>query len=108
MMELLLMILLISLVLALSVVISLWKAFVIVKLWTWFVTPVYTTFVPTVALVFGLLTIYGMITYKLTPDEDSDRSDEEKIEKLARSLGVGLVSPAVILLAAWLVKLIVS
>jgi len=51
----------------------LWKAWVIVQLWAWFVVPYFHLPALSVWLVWGLLSLYGLITaepqVKKTPDE---------------------------------------
>jgi len=77
------------------------RAFVLVTMWKWFVTPTWNVTAPTPVVAYGLTLLIGM----LVPSQSSvsDPTDTPK-DKIQQSFGALLLGPLLILALAWLVQ----
>ena len=87
-------------VVALGIVLSVLRGFVLSQLWGWFLVPLGATAI-NIPLAIGIALIVGLLTHQTN---DCQQYDEELAVKLAKSIGSGLVGP----LAVWGIAAIVT
>ena len=82
----------IAFLVALMVPIDLFSAWVIIKLWGWFLPTI--SFVPTLWQVFGVLYIFGLLTYKSPDPEKRGKKSEHPFKDLGYMLGSRILASA--------------
>jgi len=80
------------------------NGFVLTKLWSWFIVPVFE--LPALSLVpaIGLGMVIGFLTYQYT-NSDSKKEDKSLVEALIASTLTAIFRPAMVLLFGWIVQL---
>jgi hypothetical protein len=82
----------------------LWRAFVLTKLWVWFILPVFPT-LPTLSLaqMYGVALVVGSLTH--TADSEPEPDDEEARNKRhIHRIANGFLYPLLLLTVGWIVK----
>lgn len=82
---------------ALIALMSIWRGFVAVKLWAWFVVPQFGLAPLPIAIAIGLSLLVSL------PTPTRVHSSEEDSKQEARNLITALLSPALALLMGWIV-----
>lgn len=78
--------------------VTMWRAYVIIVLWGWFVMPVFNIPAPSIYIAAGLL----IFLHVCLPFQRPPKTDEGPIESILGSIfGYGLVGPALVLGVAW-------
>lgn len=76
---------------------ALWRAYVITKLWTWFVLPTFHIPTPSVWMVYGLSVVYGLWTADSTVKKVKEETNWKS------TLSMMACGPAISLLCGYLV-----
>lgn len=85
--------------LALVVIATVWRAWVLTVLWTWFVVPIAAVAVLTVPAAVGVITVFASLTYHLQPTSDREgRTWQQAMNQV-------FVVPAMSLTMGWIVTL---
>lgn len=89
---------------AIVVVSALANGFVLTKLWSWFITPVFD--LPALSLVpaIGLGLVVSFLTYQYT-NSQSSKNDKSLMEVTISATLTAIIRPAFILLFGWFVQL---
>lgn len=80
---------------------SLLNGWVLTKLWSWFIVPVFSAPQLSIPAAIGLYLVVSFITHQYIKDEE----DEEFILKTARAFGFSTFRPLVALLIGYIVKM---
>ena len=91
----------VALVAVTSALTSIWRGFVLTKLWIWFIVPVFHLPVLTLVPAIGLCFVVSYLTHQYQHD-DGDRSQGDKF---AGILGYGLMYPAIVLFMGWILQM---
>ena len=75
------------------------KGFVLVKLWGWFIIPVFNAPVLSVPYAIGL----SLLVNYITPTEESKEEDEELASKFLKLGAKAVIAPLIVLLFGWVV-----
>ncbi|MBI2626116.1 MAG: hypothetical protein HYW69_00810 [Candidatus Nealsonbacteria bacterium] len=82
---------------------AVWKGFVLLMLWKWFIVPIFgLPELPLVAAI-GVGMVISFLTYQQI--ESKSNEDEDKGVHLAKSLGMLILYPAIVLFFGWIVHL---
>ena len=82
----------------------LWRGFVLVKLWTWFLVPLGAP-APKVPLAMGLLLLHAHLTLGSSAN---DGDFTKRPDWLHKTIGFSFVAPALLLGVAWAIRLFVA
>ncbi len=82
-------------VLALAAVGTLWEAYVVVNLWSWFVVPTFHLPAINYPVAIGIACLVGLLTRQYSPTQE-DKAAERMIQSLS--------APGVLLLVGWIAK----
>lgn len=96
----------VSMGLGLAFVFSMWSSFVTMKLWNWFVIPIFGLEPIHYWAMFGMMIAFQAIKgykYKPTPKEDENLDSKEKLEVFAKAALTQVTTYAFALLMGWLV-----
>ncbi len=89
-------------VVALIAITSLWRGFVLVKLWSWFIVPVFHLPLLTYAPAIGLSLVVGFLVYQYHSDEADQRPAGEKF---THACIISFIYPLIVLMIGWVVSL---
>ena len=77
---------------------ALWDGFVLMKLWAWFIVPLFHLPALTIAAAIGLGLIASFLTHQMRPD-----NEENPLAAMANIFGYGFVNAGMCLLIGWVV-----
>jgi putative flippase GtrA len=80
---------------------TIWRGYVLSKLWLWFAVPTFAAHPIGIAQSIGISMIVSFLTYQYDSYEDKTKSMTEKI---AAAVAVAVFMPATSLLIGWIVK----
>ena len=80
---------------------SIWRGFVLTKLWVWFIVPVFHVPLLTIALAIGLSLVIGFLTHQYMRNTDDRPMSDQVIESFIHAL----MYPTMALLIGWVVTL---
>lgn len=87
--------------LALMVLSSMWKGYVLMILWAWFVVPTFGLPALAIAPAIGLAMVVSFLTYQ----SDASKEPEcEFSERMAKAVARALLTPAFVLGIGWVVR----
>ncbi len=81
---------------------TLWKAFVVTKLWTWFIVPTFGLPALSIPVAIGVAMVVTFLTYQWRFEEIPE---DRKVEYWAQACMVSTLMPAFFLLFGWIVTL---
>jgi uncharacterized membrane protein SpoIIM required for sporulation len=88
-------------VLALMVLSSMWKGYVLTVLWAWFLVPVFGLPALAIAPAIGLALVVSFLTYQ---SDASKEPEGEFSERMAKAVAHALLMPAFVLGIGWVVR----
>lgn len=82
---------------------ALWRAFVLMKLWAWFVVPAFGLQPISMITAFGLAVLisFGFMTPSASAD-DGRKDDADEAKELIMTIGYGFLWPALGLVVGWI------
>ncbi len=89
----------------LIVVGSVANGFALVKLWEWFIVPIFNVSALTVVQAIGISMVVGFLTYQATSSDDSSSGDKSLTAIVSGSLIAVILRPAIVLFFGWIVTL---
>ena len=82
---------------------SIWRGFVFMKLWAWFIVPVFHLPMLTIVIAIGVSMVVSFLTYHST---NIDRNDtRSSSEKFTTDIAATIMYPATFLFLGWIVQM---
>lgn len=83
------------------------KAFVLTKIWAWFIVPTFGLPMLTIPVAIGISCIFSLLVVVRNTNKDNEKDDWNKfLGGMGDVLLYGLVQPAIVLLIAWIAHLL--
>jgi hypothetical protein len=81
---------------------ALLRAFVLTKLWLWYLVPGFGLAPLTLGYAYGLSLIAGYLTFQF--HKSTDKDDGDRVDSAVQTIFFGLIYPLLILFAGWVGK----
>ena len=83
---------------------SIWNAFVLCKMWAWFITPFFHIPTPSLVYAIGIAMTVGFLTKQVNLE---DNTKTKGTDKILQSISFSFLHPLLVLTCGWVVSLFI-